>query len=161
MFIDRFEIVVIYYVLDLDYILRLYSKAHFLYLVFQTTAFGATCDGLKVYLDSWAKLGRLGTESLIRFFEDPRQLTPQQLERLVGVTVVHFAILEVNKRINIIWISTFFIIQTIIHWTKILRKSKECNPGTKARHGKQKTFLPIFDGFERSFCFMMCMKLFP
>lgn len=69
--------------------------------MFKTTAYGATCDGLELYLKEWGKLGSSGMDLFITFVEDPRNLTTQELEKLVGITLVPFGILKVKTCLSI------------------------------------------------------------
>lgn len=63
------------------------------FLVFTTTAYMSTCDGIEFYMKTWAVLKQKGKDDLLGFIRDPRTVSVADLRLLPKVP---FAVLEVN-----------------------------------------------------------------
>ena len=62
--------------------------------VFETTAYMATCDGMKFYLKVWAGLTSRQQDNLLDFIKDPTLISLRDQKALPKVA---FSILEVSK----------------------------------------------------------------
>ena len=62
--------------------------------VFETTAYMATCDGMKFYLKVWSGLTSRQQDNLLDFIKDPTLISLRDQKALPKVA---FSILEVSK----------------------------------------------------------------